>query len=100
MGAKKPWKALLSKAFCIFLCRLRTVLAASFASPAVRAGPKFGELFLVRLRVACERVEVKVQRHQFAEAREHLIPELRREEHALGIVVIADGDVFCVVPRI
>jgi len=34
------------------------------------------------------------------EAREDFVFELRREQHAFGIVVIADGDIFCVVPRV
>ena len=41
-----------------------------------------------------------VVRHQKAEAVEHLALELRREKHALGVIVIADGNVFAVVPRI
>ena len=41
-----------------------------------------------------------VVRHQEAEAVEHLALELRREKHALGVIIIADGNVFAVVPRI
>lgn len=57
-------------------------------------------LFFIRFRIARQRIEIQIQRHQLAEAREDFVFELRREQHAFGIVVIADGDIFRVVPRV
>ena len=57
-------------------------------------------LFFIRFGITRQRIEIQIQRHQLAEAREDFVFELRREQHAFGIVVIADGDIFRVVPRV
>ena len=57
-------------------------------------------LFFIRFGIARQRIGIQIQGHQLAEAREDFVFELRREQHAFGIVVIADGDIFRVVPRV
>ena len=57
-------------------------------------------LFFIRFGIARQRIEIQIQGHQLAEAREDFVFELRREQHAFGIVIIADGDIFRVVPRV
>ena len=57
-------------------------------------------LFFIRFGIARQRIEIQIQPHQLTEAREDFVLELRREQHAFGIVVIADGDIFRVVPRV
>ena len=51
-------------------------------------------LFFIRFGIARQRIEIQIQPHQLTEAREDFVLELRREQHAFGIVVIADGDIF------
>ena len=58
-------------------------------------------LFFIRFGIARQRIEIQIQRHQLAEAREDFVFELRREQHAFGYYPSpADGDIFCVVPRV